>query len=119
MVRQSQIYRAITFKDKARIAAIDTTDIVNQLIKMHDLSPLATAVLGRAITLGAYISSNLKNSNHKFNLIINGGGPAGQICVAGNGNLEIKGYLENPKVSLPFKDDKLDVGGAVKMDTSV
>lgn len=113
MVRQSQIYRAITFKDKARIAAIDTTDIVNQLIKVHDLSPLATAVLGRAITLGAYISSNLKNSKHKFNLIINGGGSAGQICVAGNGNLEIKGYLENPKVSLPLKDDKLDVGGAV------
>lgn len=116
MERKSQIYRAITFNDKARIAAIDTTDIVNKLIKTHDLSPLGAAVLGRAITVGAYISSNLKKETHKFNLIINGGGPAGQVCVAGNGNLEIKGFIENPKVTLPYKNNKLDVGGAVGKD---
>lgn len=113
MKNRSEIIRAITFNNKARVAAIDTTDIVNELITIHDLSPLATAVLGRAITIGAYLSSNLKHFNNKFNLIIDGGGPIGQIFVAGNGKFEIKGFVQNPQVSLPFKNAKFDVGGAV------
>lgn len=104
--------KAVIFGGKARACVIDTTEAVNASVKLHNLSPLAAAALGRALTAGAYILSNLKNKTDRFNLIIDGKGPLGKIYVAGSGR-EIKGFLENPGLELPLKDGKADVGGAV------
>lgn len=108
-----RIIKAVCFGGKARFALIDTTEAVNKAIKTHDLSPLAAAALGRSLTVGAYIMHNLKNKDDRFNLIIDGGGPLGRICVAGEEGA-IKGFVDNPQTDLPLREDgKLDVGGAV------
>jgi molecular chaperone Hsp33 len=107
-----RIIKAVIFGGKARVAIIDTTEMVNKSINMHNLSPLSAAALGRTLTVGSYILSNLKNNDDKFNIIIDGGGPLGKIYAAG-GCGEIKGFLENPSLELPYKNGKLDVGGAV------
>ena len=109
-----KIIKAVLFGGKARVALIDTTETVNKAIKVHDLTPLAAAALGRSLTVGAYIESNLKHETNKFNLIINGGGPIGKIYVTSDRVGTVKGLVENPQVDLPLrKDGKLDVGGAV------
>ena len=109
-----KIIKAVLFGGKARVALIETTETVNKAIKTHDLTPLAAAALGRSLTIGAYIESNLKSETHKFNLIINGGGPIGKIYVTSDRVGTVKGLVENPQVDLPLrKDGKLDVGGAV------
>lgn len=109
-----KIIKAVLFGGKARVALIETTETVNKAIKTHDLTPLAAAALGRSLTVGAYIESNLKSETHKFNLIINGGGPIGKIYVTSDRVGTVKGLVENPQVDLPLrKDGKLDVGGAV------
>lgn len=108
-----RIIKAVCFGGKARVALLDTTEAVNKAIKTHDLSPLAAAALGRSLTVGAYIMHNLKNKTDRFNLIVDGGGPIGRICVAGEDGA-IKGFVDEPRVDLPLKaDGKLDVGGAV------
>ena len=108
-----RVIKAVCFGGKARLALIDTTEAVNKAIKTHDLSPLAAAALGRSLTVGAYIMHNLKNKDDRFNLIIDGGGPLGRICVAGEEGA-IKGFVDNPQTDLPLREDgKLDVGGAV------
>lgn len=116
---KNKIIKALIFGGNARIAAIDNTEMVNELIKIHNLSPLAAAALGRSMTVGAYISSNFKNINNKFNMIIDGKGPIGQIYIAGNGKNEIKGFVENPQVDLPSKNGKLDVGAAVGVQGNI
>ncbi len=109
-----KIIKAVLFGGKARVALIETTETVNKAIKVHDLTPLAAAALGRSLTVGAYIESNLKNETNKFNLIINGGGPIGKIYVTSDRVGTIKGLVENPQVDLPLRaDGKLNVGGAV------
>ena len=40
------------------VAVMDTTDIVNDAIRLHNLSPLCAAGLGRALTATAYMASN-------------------------------------------------------------
>ena len=72
-----KIIKGVLFNGKARIALIESTETVNKAIKIHDLTPLAAAALGRALTIGAYIETNLKSESDRFNLIINGGGPIG------------------------------------------
>lgn len=109
-----RIVKGVCFGGKARVALIDTTEAVNELIKIHDLTPLSAAALGRTLTVGAYITANLKSDSDRFNVIINGGGPIGKICVAGEKRGTVKGFVENPHVDLPLRDDgKLNVGGAV------
>ncbi len=112
-----QIVKGIIFDGKARVAVIDIKDIVNEEIALHNLSPLATAALGRAMTAGAYISSNLKSAGATFSITVNGKGPLGGIVVAGNGENVIRGYVANPDVELPLNSvGHLDVGGAIGTD---
>lgn len=111
-----KILKAVIFGGKARVAVLDTTDTVNEAIRLHKLSPLAAAALGRALTAGAYISSNLKNPTDRFSLTIDGGGPLGKIIVAGEAGGYVRGYVQNPYIELLYRNGKLDVGGAVGRD---
>lgn len=111
------IVKGIIFGGKARVTIIKTTAIVNEEIKIHSLSPLAAAALGRTMTVGAYISTNLKNANDYFSITVNGGGVLGSIIVAGNGGNVIRGCIGNPSADLPLKKDgHLDVGNGVGTD---
>lgn len=115
-----EIRKGIIFDGKARVAIIDIKDLVNEEIKIHDLSPLAAAALGRSMCCGVYLSNNLKNSTSTFSMTINGDGPLGSICVAGNGGNEIRGSISNPHVELPLKENgHLDVGKAVGRTGSI
>ena len=111
-----RIMKCGLFDGYARLALIDLTDIVNEEIKIHDLSPLATAALGRSMLAGAYVGNNLKSDDNTYSVTINGGGPLGPIVVAG-GYGKIRGYVTDNKVNLPLKQDgHLDVGGGVGKD---
>ena len=109
----NKIIKTGLFDGFARVAFIDVTDIVNEEIKIHDLSPLATAALGRTMAVGAYIGANLKSDTDTFSITVTGDGPLGPIVVAG-GNKTIRGYVTNPVTSLPTRPDgHLDVGSGV------
>ncbi len=96
------------------VTAIDTTDMVNEIIKIHNLSPLSAAALGRTLTVTTYMCSQFKNDTDKLSVTINGGGAAGQIVVCGNGKLEMRASIDNPYGDMPLKSNgKLDVGGFV------
>lgn len=115
-----RILKAVIFGKKARITVIDSTIAVQQVTALHKLSPLGAATLGRALTAGAYISTNLKGNNSTFSMVIKGGGTVGNIVVAGESDNKIRGFLSNPFVDLPLKENgKLDVGGAVGKTGSI
>jgi molecular chaperone Hsp33 len=112
-----KIIKSVIFGKKARITLIDATESVREAVGLHSLSPLAAAALGRALTAGAYIGTNLKTQKGSFSMIIKGGGPLGNIVVAGESGNRIRGFVANPLVDLPLKQNgKLDVGGAVGKD---
>ncbi len=115
-----KIAKGIIFDGKARVAVIDIKDIVSKEIALHNMSPLAAAALGRAMTAGAYISNNLKSAGAAFSITINGKGPLGGIVVAGNGENVIRGYVGNPTLELPLNSvGHLDVGSAVGIDGNI
>jgi molecular chaperone Hsp33 len=56
----------------------------------------------------------LKNEHDKVTVLFKGDGPAKQILTTANGKGEVKGYIANPDVDLPLKENgKLDVGGSL------
>ncbi len=88
--------------------------MVNDAIKIHKLSPLSAAALGRTLTVSTFMSSDLKSEREKLSVTIAGDGVGGKITVCGNGNLDMRGVIDNPRANLPLRaDGKLDVGGCV------
>ena len=109
-----RIIRALAYSGKVNIKCIDTTNLVEEARKTHDLSPLATAALGRLLTMGCLMGSDIKEKDDTITLQIKSDGPIGQMNVVVDSKLNAKGYVQNPSVDLPLRaDGKLDVGSAV------
>ncbi len=103
--------------DQVRIVAADTTQLVEEARHIHATYPVATAVLGRTLTGAVILGSQLRHGWENLTVTLNGGGPAGTVLATANGDCQVKGYIANPKVNLPAREDgKLDVGGAVGKD---
>ncbi len=111
---QNIIIRGLVFDDEVSLAVLDTTKLINDAIKIHNLSPLSAAALGRALTVSAYMCSSLKSENSALSVNIKGNGIGGPICVSGDKGLHMRGYIDNPNADLPANAfGKLDVGGCV------
>ena len=110
----SKILRAIDSQGLVRVSFINSRDMVEEARRIHKTSPVATAALGRTLTMTALIGSGMKDKEDTVSVFIKGDGPLGQIVTTANGDGMVKGYVANPAVHLPLKSNgKLDVGGAV------
>ena len=97
-----------------RFYITDTTEVVQTAMDLHGTTPLATAGLGRVLTGCGLMGLQLKKEEDRLTVIFKGDGPAVQILAVGNGKGEVKGYIANPEVDLPLKENgKLDVGGSL------
>lgn len=109
--------KAITGMDKSgsfRVYMAVTTEMVEKAHKLHGTSPLATHLLGRALTGTGLMGLMLREPGFKVTLQFKGDGPAQQVlCTAGSDG-SVKGFIANPLVDLPAREDgSPDVGGAL------
>ena len=108
------IVRAMAGNAQIRAFAATAKDTVEAARTAHNLSPVATAALGRALIGGAMMGAMLKGEKDLLTLQVKGDGPIGQIVVTADSAGIVKGYVQNPSVMLPPNAaGKLDVGGAV------
>lgn len=107
------ITKAIDADGFIRISFINSRDIVNTAQKIHNTSPVATAALGRTLTITALMGALLKEPTDNMTVYIKGDGPLGGMVTAADGAGMVKGYVYEPLVDLPLKRGKLDVGGAI------
>ena len=107
------IVRATAAGTQIRAFAAATTGVVETAREKHDLSPVASAALGRLLTGAAMMGSMMKNDTDVLTLQIQCSGPIGGLTVTADSHGDVKGYAVNPSVMLPPKNGKLDVGGAL------
>lgn len=108
------ILRGLICGGEVSLAVADTTSLVNEAIRIHGLSALSAAALGRTLTAAAYMCSSLKEDRGALSVTIKGDGVGGGIYVSGDKALHMRGYIENPQTYLPPNAmGKLDVGGCV------
>lgn len=108
------LIKAITKDNNFRVYCVDATQLVEEAHVRHDTWNTATAAFGRTLIGTLLISSSLLKGEDKQTVRLMGDGPIGAIVVDGNAKGTVKGYLQNPHVSIKSNDQgKLDVKGAV------
>ena len=109
-----KIIRLLAHHGKISVMCVDTTKLVEEARKIHDLSPVATAAFGRMLTMTVMMGAEMKNGKDKLTVQIKGNGPIQMMVATCNNKPEVKGYVVNPQVDIPLNEfGKLDVSGAV------
>ena len=114
--------KGLAYEGKVSIVAVDTTELVEYLRELHDLTPTTTAVLGRVATISGMMGlTDIKEKEDSITVQINGKGPVGSIVsviTREESKSIIKAYIQNPNVELPLNPEngKIAVGQAVGTD---
>jgi molecular chaperone Hsp33 len=99
------------------IYAAVTTDLVAEIARRHDLSPTATAAVGRLATGAVLLGANLKG-RERISLQISGDGPIRALTadawLLDDATIGVRGYAHHGQVDVPLSPrGKFDVAGAI------
>ncbi len=112
-----RIVRAITADASAVCSAIEGTDLVAEIEKIHKTSAVVTAAAGRLAMGASLLGFGLKGETDTLTVRMNGGGPAGTLIAVSDSYGNVRAYVQNPVVEIPLNEaGKLDVRGAVGTD---
>jgi molecular chaperone Hsp33 len=113
-IMEDYIINATAAGGTIRALAAVTTNTVKEAQMTHSLSAVASAALGRTLTVAGLMSKLLKSEKDKLTIQIRGNGPLGGIIVVSDAAANLRGYVYNPDVSLELNSSgKLDVSAAV------
>lgn len=113
-IYMGKIVRYIAEDGSAFVIAMDSTDIVAEMERIHVTSAAVTAALGRIITAASMMGDMLKGKDDSVTIRMNGGGPCGDLIAVSDYMGNSRAYVQNPIVEIPLKPNgKLDVSGAV------
>lgn len=96
-----------------RVLSAVTTDTVTEAVRRHQTTPTVSAALGRVLTGSLLLGATLKDFD-RLTVRLDCDGPVGGITAEANLHGEARGYVKNPDVEVPARDDgKFDVGAIV------
>lgn len=85
----------------ARVYAVTTTHLTQYMNKIHGLSPVAAAALGRTAAGALLLAATMKDGEG-VTIRFKGNGPLGEV-MADATNYTVRGFVEHPEVMLPLK----------------
>lgn len=109
-----EIIRAITSDGFVKAYVINSTEVVREAQGLHQTGKVASAALGRTLTAALILANDMKNETDRVSVQFRSEGPIGNVVAEANGANQVKGFVSNPEVVMPLREDgKLDVGGAL------
>lgn len=109
-----KLIRGLIKGHRVRFLACDSKDIVQEICNLRQPTPVVCAALGRLVSVGAMMGKMEKEEDTVVSLRIQGNGPLKMMIVDATGSGKVRGYVANPYVDIPLKENgHLDVGGAV------
>ncbi len=108
------VWRGILAEGDARVFVTDTTLALRKLRDLHNLSPTASAALGRLLSACVMMTVDQKVEDARITLRIEGSGKLGVVVADAEREGFVRGYVKNPSVDLDLdKAGKIDVSKAI------
>lgn len=97
-----------------RVFSAVTTELSERARQIHNSMPVASAALGRTLTVAAMMGAQLKNETDSVTIQFSCDGPLGKLVAVTDSQSRVRGYVENPLAELPLnRKGKIDVGGGI------
>lgn len=109
-----KILRALSSDKNIAIFIMNSTDIVEEARKIHNLPPIPTAALGRLLTAVSMMGVMLKGEKHTVSIQISCTGVLKGLVAVSDSKGNVKGYVKNKDVMTEINElGKLNVKGAI------
>lgn len=109
---KDRLIKGIELNGQFKISVVKTTEVIQTARENHHLSMLNTVLLGRTMTAGMLLASELKGEE-RIKLRLEGNGPVGMITAEANRVGEMRGYVLNPSAELNYSDDHVTIGDGI------
>ncbi len=100
MPATDKLYRGIAHGGQFRIFAVESTHTAQAMRDLHDLSPIATLLLGKMVSAAAMLSLDLKTPGSEVSLRLEGDGPLKGALVICDDTGNLRGYPFEPRLWL-------------------
>lgn len=105
-----RVHRFVSNDFTVRASAVNATDVVREMQKIQNTSPLPTMAVGRAMVGALLLASHLKEK-HQVGIYVRGEGPMGRVYAEAHFEGQVRGYTphtyfepEKYKPGLSLKD---------------
>ena len=90
----NKLYKSLIYDREVSLSVLETTQLVNDAIKIHNLDESSAKTLGSLLTCAAFMAGCLKSDRGAVSLTVKGNGDAGTVSVSGDKGLHIRGYID-------------------------
>ncbi len=97
--------KTLIFGKQVSLVLIDTTELAEKGIQLHNLKGASAYAYAKAISVMAFMSACLKEERGEISVDIRSDGALGGFCASGNKSLFIRGYAENTEADGGWDDE--------------
>lgn len=90
----NKLIKTLVYDRQVSLSVLETTDLVNDAVKIHGLKGGAAKTLGNMLTAAAYMAGCLKSDRGAISLTVKASGGVGTVSVSGDKDLHIRGYID-------------------------
>ena len=91
----NKLYKSLIYDREVSLSVLETTQLVNEAIKIHKLNGHSAKTLGSLLTAAAFMAGCLKSERGAISLTVKADGDAGAASVSGDKDLHIRGYIDD------------------------
>lgn len=109
-----KISRCLSSDGSVFVMAIDSTDMVNEAVRIHETSAVVSAAMGRLMTAASMMGYLLKNKDDSVTVRMEGDGPLNSVVAVADFDGNARVSPSHKIIEIPLNEKgKLDVGGAI------
>lgn len=90
----NKLYKSLIYDRQVSLSVLETTELVNDAIKIHNLNDADAEILGGMLTAAAYMAGCLKSERGAISLTVKSGDNSATVSVSGDINGHIRGYID-------------------------
>ncbi len=90
----NKLIKALVYDRQVSLSVLETTELVNDAIKIHNLDECAAKALGSLLTACAYMAGCLKSERGAVSLTIKAAEGGATVSCSGDVNGRIRGYID-------------------------